>query len=312
MKRRCRIRGCRPRTTRCRRAYAFGTALRCGCWIAVVRCCSTRTDDEGMARYPVWSPTGNRIAFASVRIASVRLSAKPSEGTGDEEVLLESSQDALLTDWSQDGRFLLYFAPDPKTGTDLWMLPRDTRVPKVFLATAANEMWGEFSPDGRWVAYQSNETGRFEIYVRSFPAGGVAIPISTAGGVYARWSRDGNELYYAAPDATMMAVPIRRTATTLSADSPVALFKTRRVGGGVNVIGYGHQYRRRAGRPLPDRRGARIEPAADHARDELETVEPLTDCDRSAPRERPVRDSNGFHGDKPRVERSCSGVSAYD
>ncbi|HEU4936201.1 MAG TPA: protein kinase [Vicinamibacterales bacterium] len=202
----------------------------------------TRTDDDGMARYPVWSPTGNRIAFASVRIASVRLSAKPSEGTEDEEVLLESSQDALLTDWSQDGRFLLYFAPDPKTGTDLWMLPRDTRVPKVFLATAANEMWGQFSPDGRWVAYQSNETGRFEIYVRSFPAGGVAIPISTAGGVYARWSRDGNELYYVAPDATMMAVPIRRTRTTLSADSPVALFRTRRVGGGVNVIGYGHQY----------------------------------------------------------------------
>ena len=157
-------------------------------------------------------------------------------------MLLESSQDALLTDWSQDGRLLLYFAPDPKTGTDLWMLPRDTRIPKVFLATAANEMWGQFSPDGRWVAYQSNETGRFEIYVRSFPAKGVAIPISTAGGVYARWSRDGSELYYVAPDATMMAVPMRRTQTTLSADSPVALFKTRRVGGGVNVIGYGHQY----------------------------------------------------------------------
>ena len=84
----------------------------------------TRTDDEGMARYPVWSPTGNRIAFASVRTGSVRLSAKPSEGTEDEEVLLESSQDALLTDWSQDGRFLLYFAPNPKTGTDLWVLPR--------------------------------------------------------------------------------------------------------------------------------------------------------------------------------------------
>jgi Tol biopolymer transport system component len=78
-------------------------------------------------------------------------------------------------------------------------LPRDARVPKVFLATAANETWGQFSPDGRWVAYQSNETGRFKIYVRSFPAGGVAIPISTAGGVYARWSRDANELYYVAP-----------------------------------------------------------------------------------------------------------------
>ena len=130
----------------------------------------------------------------------------------------------------------------PQTGTDLWILPLDTRIPKLFLATTANEMWGQFSPDGRWIAYQSNETGRFEIYVRPFPGPGGAIPISTAGGIYARWSHDGSELYYLAPDATLMAVPIRRASTTLSAETPVALFKTRRVGGGVNVIGYGHQY----------------------------------------------------------------------
>ena len=122
------------------------------------------------------------------------------------------------------------------------MLPTDTRIPKLFLATPANELWGQFSPDGRWIAYQSNETGRFEIYVRPFPGPGGPIPISTAGGIYARWSHDGSELYYVAPDATLMAVRIRRMATMLSADAPVALFKTRRVGGGVNVIGYGHQY----------------------------------------------------------------------
>jgi len=94
-------------------------------------------------------------------------------------------------------------------------------------------MWAQFSPDGRWIAYQSNETGRFEIYVRPFPGPGGAIPISTGGGTYTRWSRDGSELYYLAPDATLMAVRIRRTPTTISADAPVALFKTRRVGGGV-------------------------------------------------------------------------------
>jgi WD40 repeat protein len=202
----------------------------------------TRSGNESMARYPVWSRSGDRIAFASVRTGSVQLSARPLAGLGDEEVLLESSKDMILTDWSPDGRFLLYFAPNPKTWTDLWVLPQDTHVPRVFLATAANEMWGQFSPDGRWIAYQSSETGRFEIYVRPFPGPGVPIPISTAGGVYARWSRDGNELYYVAPDATMMAVPIRHTPTMLSADAPVALFKTRRVGGGLNVIGYGHQY----------------------------------------------------------------------
>ena len=201
-----------------------------------------RAGDDRMARYPVWSPLGDRIAFASARPGSVTVSARPSAGSGEEEVLFEASSDAILTDWSRDARFLLYFAPDPKTGTDLWVLPLDTRVPSVFLATPANEMWSQFSPDGRWIAYQSNESGRFEIYVRPFPGPGVPIPISTAGGVYARWSNDGNELYYLAPDATMMAVPVRRTPTTLSADAPVALFKTRRVGGGVNVIGYGHQY----------------------------------------------------------------------
>jgi serine/threonine protein kinase len=202
----------------------------------------TRTGDESMARYPVWSRSGDRIAFASVRTASVQFSVRPSAGTDDEEILLESSKDAILSDWSPDGRFLLYFAPDPRTGTDVWVLPTDTHAPRVFIATAANEMWGQFSPDGHWIAYQSNETGRFEIYVRPFPGPGAPIPISTSGGVYARWSRDGKELYYLAPDATMMAAPIRRTPTTLSADAPVALFKTRRVGRGVNVIGYGHQY----------------------------------------------------------------------
>jgi Tol biopolymer transport system component len=202
----------------------------------------TERSDERMARYPVWSRSDDRIAYASIRTGSVDLSARSSAGTGDEQVLLEFSGDTILTDWSPDGRFLLYFAPNPKTGTDIWVLPQGTHVPKPFLTTAANEMWGQFSPDGRWIAYQSNETGRFEIYVRPFPGPGGPIPISTAGGVYVRWSRDGNELYYLAPDATMMAVPIRRTTTVLSAGAPVALFRTRRVGGGVNVIGYGHQY----------------------------------------------------------------------
>ena len=111
-------------------------------------------------------------------------------------------------------------------------------------SSASNLARARTTPDiaRRWIAYQSNETGRFEIYVRPFPGPGAAIPISAAGGVYARWARDGSELYYVAPDATMMAAKIRHTAGTLSAGAPIALFRTRRVGGGVNVIGYGQQY----------------------------------------------------------------------
>ena len=122
------------------------------------------------------------------------------------------------------------------------MLPLDTRVPFVFLRTEANELWGQFSPDGRWVAYQSNETGRYEIYVRPFSGRGGATPISTAGGVYPRWSHDGKELYFIAPDAKMMAVSIRATATMVEAGAPATLFQTRRLGGGLNVIGRSHQY----------------------------------------------------------------------
>jgi hypothetical protein len=92
------------------------------------------------------------------------------------------------------------------------------------------------------MAYQSNETGGYEIYVRPFGSRGGATPISTAGGVYPRWSRDGKELYFIAPDAKLMAVAVTTTTTMLDAGGPVALFQTRRLGGGSNVIGRSHQY----------------------------------------------------------------------
>jgi eukaryotic-like serine/threonine-protein kinase len=202
----------------------------------------TRGSDGRIARLPVWSPDGGRIAFESVGSGSVQLSVRSASGAGEEAVLFESPQVKIPCDWSPDGRSLLYYVPDPKTGTDLWVLPEATRLPFIFLKTEANELWGQFSPDGRWVAYQSNETGRYEIYVRPFPAAGGPIPISTGGGVYPRWSRDGKELYFIAPDSKLMAVPIRATATLLEPGMPTMLFQTQRVGGGLNVIGRGHQY----------------------------------------------------------------------
>jgi serine/threonine protein kinase/Tol biopolymer transport system component len=203
----------------------------------------TRAASGSMTRLPVWSSDGGRIAFESVGPNSVKLSVKPSTGGGDEEMLVLSPEVKIPCDWSPDGRFLMYYVPDPKTGTDLWVVPLEgTRMPFAFLKTEANELWGQFSPDGRWLAYQSNETGRYEIYVRPFPGPGGQFPISTAGGVYPRWSRDGRELYYIAPDAKMMAAPIRATATMFEAGLPTTLFQTRKVGGGSNVIGRGHQY----------------------------------------------------------------------
>ena len=202
----------------------------------------THGADGNIARVPVWSRDGGRLAFESVGSHAIRLSVKRPSGDGDDEVLFESPEVKVPCDWSPDGRLLMYYVPDPKTGTDLWVLPEGTRVPFLFLRTSANELWGQFSPDGRWVAYQSNETGRYEIYVRPFAGQGGPLPISTAGGVYPRWSRDGKELYFIAPDAKMMAVSIRATATMLEAGAPATLFQTRRLGGGLNVIGRSHQY----------------------------------------------------------------------
>jgi Tol biopolymer transport system component len=202
----------------------------------------THTSGRSMTRLPLWSHDGGRIAFESVRSSTVTLSALAPAGNGVEDVLLESPLAMIPNDWSPDGRSLIYYVPDPSTGTDLWVLPMDTRRPRVFLQTEANELWAQFSPDGQWVAFQSNATGRYEIYVRRFDGQGGTVPVSTTGGVYPRWSRDGRELYFVAPDARLMASRIDAAATTLQAGEPVPLFATQKLGGGQNVIANGHQY----------------------------------------------------------------------
>ena len=186
--------------------------------------------DGTIARLPTWSSNGDRIVFESVGSGTVKLAVKSASGGGGEEMLFESPQGKIPCDWSPDGRYLLYYVPDPKTGTDLWVLPTETRKPFLFLQTDANELWGRFSPDGRWVAYQSNETGRYEIYVRAFPVQGGPIPVSSAGGVYPRWSRNGKDLYFIAPDARLMAAPMstRRDAGQIAAATRAASSCRRR------------------------------------------------------------------------------------
>jgi Tol biopolymer transport system component len=214
------------------------------------------TFDASLDLFPVWSPDGRRIVFSSYRKGPQNLYQKLSNGAGGEELLLESPLNKAPSDWSPDGRFLLYSVGDPKTGLDVWVLPMDgDRKPFALLNSRFNERWAVFSPDGRWVAYQSDESGQYEIYVRPFSKG-VGTPstaaapgtpggqwqVSTSGGITPRWAPDGKELYYIAPDGKAMAVPTVMKEATIELGVPTALFQTRIAYGGMSSVYIGPQY----------------------------------------------------------------------
>jgi eukaryotic-like serine/threonine-protein kinase len=196
------------------------------------------TFDAASDNNSIWSPDGMRIAFTSNRTGVYDLYLKPSNGSGAEERLVASPHLKIPQDWSRDGRWLLYYEVHPTTARDLWALDMTAtdRPPRVVANTPAQEVLAQFSPDGRWVAYQTNESGRFEVAVQPFPEAGAKWQVSTAGGVAPRWRADGKELYFLAPDATMMAVPVTTAGPSLEAGTPVALFPTRIVDGGTVAI----------------------------------------------------------------------------
>ena len=172
----------------------------------------------------------------SAQIERVHLYQKASSGAGMDKLLLESSLVKAPRDVSPDGRFLLYLQVDPKTSFDLWVLPLfGEHKPFPFVNTSFSEINGQFSPDGRWVAYQSDESGRDEVYAQPFPGPGGKELVSTGGGIQPRWRRDGKELFYIAPDGKLMAAPIQSDGQLLEAGAPVALFQTRIVGGGQSL-----------------------------------------------------------------------------
>ena len=186
------------------------------------------TFDASNDNTPLWSPDGSRIAFTSDRNGGVdNLYQKPSSGAGSEETLFTSAHDKALTSWSNDGRFIAYQEVNPTTGGDIWVLPLlGDRAPIPFARTTFNEGHARFSPDGRWLAYASDESGRFEAYVQQFPGPGGKWQISTRGGFQPTWRADGRELYYIGTDGTLMAVTIAADAG-FTAGVPSPLFNTR-------------------------------------------------------------------------------------
>jgi serine/threonine protein kinase/Tol biopolymer transport system component len=192
---------------------------------------------------PIWSPDGQSIVFNSNREVNFDLYVKPISGTAPEDRLLTTTQSKSSTGWSSDGRLLLFRSVDPETSHDLWALPLEgDRTPFPVVRGEFIEPYGQLSPDGKWIAYQSDESGRAEVYVRPFRNAGTQTRISTDGGAQMRWRHDGRELIYVALDGRMMAVPLRLNGDTLEAGAPVALFAAR-IGDVVSrASGYLQQY----------------------------------------------------------------------
>src|SRR5207253_199286 len=160
---------------------------------------------------------------------------------GSEELLLKNSNPKYANDWSNDGRFLLYSEADLKTGRNLWALPitPNEGKPIPIATTPFDELNGQFSPDGRLVAYETNESGRSEIVVQPFPEATGKWQVSTNGGVQARWRTDGKELYFIAPNGQMMAASIAVSSAGFSSATPAPLFSTRLApGAGANKQQY--------------------------------------------------------------------------
>jgi len=184
------------------------------------------TSDDGVYPSPVWTPDGQRVAYASgMDQESLGILWKPADGAGEAERLTDSSSNQWPRSWSPDGKVLVFTTWDEKTYGDIWFLRLEgDRKPEVFLQTPSSELAAQFSPDGRWLAYRSNESGKFEIFVRPFPGGDRKWQISNGGGWNARWSADGKELFYL-QDKTMMAVAVSAEGASFSADKPRKLFE---------------------------------------------------------------------------------------
>jgi Tol biopolymer transport system component len=182
--------------------------------------------------FPVWSPEGSRMVFHSNRNGTFDLWTKASSGAGSDALLLETPDDEWPIHWSRDGRFLLYQRSDVGARWDLWALPMTgpDRRPIAVASTPFAERMGEFSPDGRWVVYETDESGRPEITAQAVPEASGRWPVSTRGGAAPRWSADGTEIYFIAPDGKIMAVPVTAKGSTFEAGAPAALFTTQIAG----------------------------------------------------------------------------------
>jgi eukaryotic-like serine/threonine-protein kinase len=204
------------------------------------------TTDPTPDIFPIWSPDGQRLAFGATDLTSgsggFNLAARPLAQTAAAVTVLDEVDTGVPVDWSRDGRYLLYrkigaLASDPLIGSDLWAVPVDGSAPPFAITkTPFDERAGQFSPDSAWVALESNESGRYEIYLQPFPDPSAKTIVSKDGGQQPRWSPDGNEIFYIAADGRLVSVSLRFSSDRRAVEpaAPVPLFQSRVGTGGSN------------------------------------------------------------------------------
>jgi serine/threonine protein kinase len=194
---------------------------------------SRLTFAAGEDGYPAWSPDGAYVYFSAVRQSALDLYRKPSTGAGTEELIFQSSPTKWLMDCASDGRNLVFISPTiTSVGDDLWILPlgpdgKAAGEPHEFQKTEFDEDDASFSPDGRWLAFASAETGEYEVYVRPFPGPGGKWQISSKGGDFPRWRKDGRELFYISAGNNMMSVDVDGRTESLTVGEPKQMFPVR-------------------------------------------------------------------------------------
>jgi len=193
------------------------------------RAAKTRlTFGTAILRFPVWTPDGKTIFYGSNVKGAYHIYAKAADGTGPEQVILEDDAFDYPWDISPDQKYLVYMRPsaDGKGGTEMWALSLSgDRKPFAIVSSLFTTSAAAISPDGRWMAYASIESGRFEVYVTAFPSGGAKWEVSVNGGSLPKWRRDGKELFFLDPADNLMAVDVNTSRNTIQTGTPHPLFR---------------------------------------------------------------------------------------
>ena len=200
------------------------------------------TDGPPADAHPTWDPDGQHVVFNTSRFAGHGTQGRASISGGPAEPLFASGDPrGVVVSWTRDRRYALLRRENPKTNADLIAIALSDQREVIVSQSPYDELEGQFSPDGKWVAFVSSDSGRPEVFVQSFPDARGRTQISTGGGTQVRWSADGKEIFYLAPDGKLMAASVALGGATPEVKLPVALFQTY-LATGTNVVGNKPQY----------------------------------------------------------------------